>query len=153
MLRSSRRKDWLIPAMLPLLAIGCGSDNKADLAALISAANRSFESAFQAQNAGAVAALYTSIGQLLPPGAQPVTGTANIQAFWQAVMGMGIRSVRLTTNELLDCGESAVEVGAYELLGATNNTLDRGKYVVIWRSENGQWKLHRDIWNTSVPVA
>jgi ketosteroid isomerase-like protein len=31
--------------------------------------------------------------------------------------------------------------------------VDRGKYIVIWKREQGQWKLHRDIWNTSMPPA
>lgn len=22
------------------------------------------------------------------------------------------------------------------------------KYVVVWKKEDGQWRLHRDIWNT-----
>ena len=132
---------------------GCGgSDDNEDLAALISAANRSFESAFQAQSAPTLAGLYTSNGSVLPPGSEPVVGAANIQNFWQAVMNAGIRGARLTTNELTDCGDTAVEVGSYELLGSTNNVLDRGKYVVVWRRENGQWRLHRDIFNTSVPA-
>jgi len=133
---------------------GCGgSDDDGELPTLISAANRSFESAFQVQNAATLAGLYTSNGTLLPPGGEPVNGTAGIQAFWQAVFNAGIRGARLTTTELHDCGDTAVEVGSYELLGATNNVLDRGKYVVIWRQETGQWKLHRDIWNTSIPPA
>jgi hypothetical protein len=31
--------------------------------------------------------------------------------------------------------------------------LDKGKYIVIWKKEDGTWKLHRDIWTTSVPPA
>jgi ketosteroid isomerase-like protein len=27
--------------------------------------------------------------------------------------------------------------------------MDSGKYVVIWKREDGAWKLHRDIWTTS----
>jgi ketosteroid isomerase-like protein len=30
--------------------------------------------------------------------------------------------------------------------------IDNGKYVVLWRREAGQWKLHRDIWNSSQPA-
>jgi ketosteroid isomerase-like protein len=29
--------------------------------------------------------------------------------------------------------------------------LDKGKYIVIWKQEDGQWKLHRDIFNSSMP--
>jgi ketosteroid isomerase-like protein len=30
--------------------------------------------------------------------------------------------------------------------------LDEGKYVVIWKRHQGKWKLHRDIWTTSMPA-
>ena len=30
--------------------------------------------------------------------------------------------------------------------------LDEGKYIVIWKREAGQWKLHRDILNRSMPL-
>lgn len=33
------------------------------------------------------------------------------------------------------------------------NVADRGKYLVIWNRDGATWKLHRDIWNTSMPAA
>ena len=30
--------------------------------------------------------------------------------------------------------------------------MDQGKYVVIFKQVEGRWKLHRDIWNTSLPA-
>jgi hypothetical protein len=44
-------------------------------------------------------------------------------------------------------------VGKYTLTGDAGKVLDQGKYVVVWKRELGQWKLYRDIWNTSVPAA
>ena len=44
------------------------------------------------------------------------------------------------------------ETGTYEMYGDNNKTLDKGKYVVVWKQENGQWKIYRDIWNTSMPA-
>ena len=29
--------------------------------------------------------------------------------------------------------------------------IDHGKYMELWRLEKGEWKLHRDIFNSSVP--
>jgi len=29
---------------------------------------------------------------------------------------------------------------------------DNGKYVEIWKRENGSWKMDVDIWNSSVPL-
>ena len=47
-------------------------------------------------------------------------------------------------------GDTANEVGKLELRDAEGKVLDRAKYVVIWKKEGGSWKLHRDIWTTSV---
>jgi hypothetical protein len=56
---------------------------------------------------------------------------------------------KLTTLEVEAHGDSAHEVGAYELSDASGKVLDRGKYVVIWKRDAARWKLHRDIWTTS----
>ena len=29
---------------------------------------------------------------------------------------------------------------------------DRGKYLVIWKNVDGTWKLHVDIYNSSLPA-
>ncbi len=113
-------------------------------------ANQRFMAAFGRGDAAAVARCYTPDGQVLPPQSEPAKGRAAIEAFWRAVMGMGIARVSLETVEIIGDSEIACEVGRYSLSGADNQTVDRGKYVVIWRMEAGEWNLHRDIWNTSV---
>jgi ketosteroid isomerase-like protein len=30
---------------------------------------------------------------------------------------------------------------------------DKGKYIVVWKKEDGKWKLHRDLSNSDLPVA
>lgn len=62
----------------------------------------------------------------------------------------GVKDVSLVTLEVESHGDTAYEVGKLELRGADGKVLDRGKYVVIWKKEGTSWKLHRDIWNTSV---
>jgi uncharacterized protein (TIGR02246 family) len=114
-------------------------------------ANQHFIELFHHGDAAAVSRCYTPDGQVLPPQSEPVDGRPGIEAFWQAVMGMGIVSVTLETVELFDHGDSACEIGRYSLAVAGGQSVDHGKYVVVWRLEDGEWKLHRDIWNTSVP--
>jgi ketosteroid isomerase-like protein len=119
----------------------------------IAAANRIFMSAFARGDAAGLAALYTATAQLLPTHSEPVTGTQAIRTFWQTVIDMGIKEGTLETLELEDHGDTAHEVGRYTLRGEAGQVLDRGKYVVIWKREGGQWKLHRDIWNSSLPAS
>lgn len=124
-----------------------------DVRDAIAAVNQEFVTALARGDARGVAVLYTTNGQLLPTHSDFVTGTQAIQGFWQAVIDIGIRGGTLERLELESHGETAYEVGRYTLLGSVRQMLDQGKYVVIWKREGGQWKLHRDIWNSSLPAA
>jgi len=115
----------------------------------ILAANKIFMKAFADRDAAGMAALYTGNGQLLPPNSDFVTGASAIRTFWQAIMDMGIKSATLETMEVQGSSEGVVEIGKYTLFGDNRQLLDEGKYIVVWRNEGGQWKLHRDIWNSS----
>ena len=118
----------------------------------IQSGNANFMAAFQRGEAAGVAACYTADGQLLPPNSAPMSGTANIAAFWQGAMSLGIKSAKLETQSVEERGDLAVEVGQYTLTiqpeGAAAMT-DVGKYVVVWKDDGGAWKLHIDIWNTN----
>ncbi|MCG6954955.1 MAG: DUF4440 domain-containing protein [Gemmatimonadetes bacterium] len=123
-----------------------------DVNAAIAAANREFMEAFARQDAAGMAGMYTAEGQLLPANSDFVSGPSAIEQFWGGAMGMGIRTAKLETVELEAHGETAVEVGKYTLGGDEGQTLDQGKYVVVWKNDDGTWKLHRDIWTTSMPL-
>lgn len=67
-------------------------------------------------------------------------------------MDMGIKAIKLEAIEVEGYGDTASEVGRYTLEGEGGQVLDKGKFIVIWKQEAGQWKLHRDIINTSMPA-
>jgi uncharacterized protein (TIGR02246 family) len=115
-------------------------------------ANATFEANFERGDAAAVASLYTPNGVLLPTGMEPIEGPAGIQAFWQGAMEMGIKRVKLHTREVEQLTDTAIELGNYTLYGPQDMQLDQGKYVVVWKEQEGKWKLHQDIWNTSQPA-
>ena len=110
--------------------------------------NKKFMSAFGRGDAGGVAALYTDAGQLLPPGSDIITGREGIAAFWTGGMEMGIKRVELNTLELDPQGDTAIEVGRATLYSEGGDVIDDPKYLVVWKREGGQWRLHRDMWNS-----
>jgi uncharacterized protein (TIGR02246 family) len=118
----------------------------------IAAANENFMTAARRGDAAGLAALYTENGQVLPPNSDFVTGRAAIQVFWQAVIDMGIKEAKLEIIEVEGHGDTAIEVSRFTLYGEAGKELDKGKYIVIWKQEQGQWKLHRDIFNSSMPA-
>ncbi len=121
-----------------------------DIRAQIEAANRGFEAAFAKGDAAGVAACYSPDAQLLPPGSPMVSGNAAVQAYWDGAMKSGLKGVKLNTVEAVQHGDTAIEVGTADVTGADGGRLDDAKYIVIWKRVDGKWKLHRDIWNSSL---
>ena len=118
----------------------------------IAVANAEFMNTFNRGDGAGMGVVYTENGQLLPPNSDIVTGHSAISAFWQGAMDMGIKTAKLETVELEGQGDTAFEVGKYTLSGEGGKVIDSGKFIVIWKREGEKWKLHRDIWNSSMPA-
>ncbi len=127
-------------------------NNTTDVLEAIVAADETFMEIFRKGDAAGIAALYTENAQFLPPNSEIVMGRQAIQATFQAFMDMGVKAVNLETLEVEGYGDTASEVGTYTLEDVEGQILDRGKFLVIWKQEAGQWKLHRDMINTSMPA-
>ena len=127
------------------------SQSTTEVREAITAAIENFMAAYNQGDAVGLVALYTEKGQLLPTSSDFITGRPAIKKFWQARMNPGVNSVKLESVEIEAHEETAIEVGVYSVQGQENQVLDRGKYIAIWKLENGQWKLHRDMMNSSLP--
>lgn len=142
----------LVLGIMVLMTLSyAGQKEKADVSDAIASVNEKFVAAFSRGDAAGLASLYTENGQVLPPNSDFITGKTAIQGFWQVLLDMGLKAT-LETVELETHGDTAIEVGRYTLEGEGGQTLDEGKYLVVWKQADGQWKLHRDIFNSSLPV-
>lgn len=113
----------------------------------IAQANRKLEQALANSDAGAMASLYTKDGVCLPPDGGMAKGHDAIAAMWGgAIEQMGLKTVKLDTVDLEVTGDVACEIGE-ATLGLADGSQPVAKYVVVWKREDGAWKLHRDIWN------
>ncbi len=121
-----------------------------DVSSEIRVANQGFTTAFAQQDAATLASLYTMNAQLLPPNSDFVDGQAAIETFWQGVMDAGVAAASLTTEEAIGLDSLAYEVGRYALADSAGGAIDAGKYIVIWKRTPNGWRLHRDIWNSSM---
>lgn len=103
-------------------------------------------------DAAAIAGMYSSTAKVLPPNGELTEGRANIQKLWQGAIDSGMRDLSFEVLEVVKKGDTVYEVGKYSVKDAAGKEVDRGKYVVIYKREGGKWKLHRDIWNSSMPL-
>ena len=118
-----------------------------DVRAAVDAGNRAFTAAFVRGDAKAVSELYTEDAQVIAPAAPVAKGRAAIAAAWQKAMG-SVKDVRLETADVESAGDLAYETGTVHLTGR-GGAITKERYLVVWkRAKDGQWKLHRDIWNS-----
>lgn len=122
------------------------------VAALIKDRNKAFGAAVAAGDAAGLAKLYTRNARLMPQNAPACKGTKAIAAFWQGAFGMGIRGAALKSTAVEQFGTTAIEVGAFMLTAADGSVIDKGKYLVVWKKDAGQWRLHQDIFNSDGPA-
>ncbi len=117
----------------------------------IAAVNEEFMKKFNSGDAAGLAGLYTDSAQFLAPNCEIISGKQGIKALLQGMMNSGIKTIELKTAEIDSGGNKAFEVGKYVLKTEGGQTADQGKYMVSWKLENGKWKMHRDMINTSLP--
>lgn len=142
----------LVLGLMVLMTLSyAGEKEKADVRDAIVSMNKNFVAAFNRGDAAGLASLYTENAQVLPPNSDFMTGKTAIQGFWQVLLDMGLKAT-LETVEVEPHGNTAIEVGKFTLQSEGGQPVDKGKYLVVWKQDGGQWKLHRDIFNSSMPV-
>jgi len=73
----------------------------------------------------------------------------DILAFWGRTIRNSIkdstRNLLFTTTAFTGDSDYVVELGIFEERDDKNNLKNSGKYLVVWKQENGEWKIYRDI--------
>jgi len=111
--------------------------------------------ALAADDATAAAQVFTRDAKLSVPGAKEViAGRPAIADFWRAALTSGLEALELSTTDLEGEGDLRVETGSYTALGPNRVEAGRGHYLLVWKKEDGAWKIHRDFGHPgSAPVA
>ena len=155
MIRSSERTWITIGAAWLIAAAGLVHAASPDEAA-IRAQTTSWEKAFAAADAKALAALYAEDALLLPPGAAQVSGRAAIQEFFtKDTAGAKAAGATFVLNPKTDVGVSGNmgwESGTYKVT-VKGAVVETGKFLSVSRKKDGKWLYIRDTWNADAPPA
>ena len=119
--------------------------------AAIAASNKVFGECFAKGDSVTFVGCYTSDACINPSNMPRMCGPQAITAFFNGGYKMGIRNIKLTTEEVMGGKDAVVETGKYEMFVGDNVSAEKGKFIVVWKEENGKWKMHRDIWNSDSP--
>jgi ketosteroid isomerase-like protein len=96
---------------------------------------------------------YTKDGKIFPPNSEPIVGRRAISDFVSAVMKYGIKEYKDETTALYGNEDNLVEEGTYTMGDGNGNTIDKGKYIAIWRKEDGDWKIFSNMYNSNLAPA
>ena len=141
----------LMTLVLILLMAGCMQAPQTDLEGF-KAMRDVWQSAYDAKDPAVLAAIYAEDAVLLPPNSETIGSRAAIEAYLTESLASGI-STGMKDTEVYAHGDVGYMAGTYTVTDAGGATIDKGKYVEIWRQVDGKWQIYRAIWNSSLPLA
>ncbi|MDY8138591.1 YybH family protein [Aquimarina sp. 2201CG5-10] len=117
----------------------------------IMAANRAFSAAYIKKDYEALSKIYTVNGKAFPNRSPIITGYKNIKKAWSGSTDYTPVEHEIISEEIVVLGDTAHDYGYYKGKNLDKNGKEityKGKYVVIWKKANNQWKMYLDIWNS-----
>src|SRR5712691_9840022 len=157
MMNVLKKELMLAMAIVMLAACAPKAPNTAADEAALRADPEEWMKAYNAGNADGVAALYAEDAILLPPGAPAVTGRAAIRDFIAAETPKS-KAAQLTfkSDDITGVGVSGDMgwlSGIYSVTDGSGATVDKGKYLSVYRRVKDDWQLIRDTWNSDMASA
>lgn len=94
---------------------------------------------------------YTKDAWVMPAGVSKITGVDNIIKYFTPSPETPPFNVLVKSTEIFGNEDHVIETGIYELIFKSGETFDKGKFIVVWKQEDGIWKIHREIWTSDLP--
>lgn len=94
---------------------------------------------------------YTLDAKIFPNNTSIIAGRKAIEDYWTPSGGSRIKYHNINPEEIKINGDEAYDFGYYEGISVSadgNESNWKGKYVIIWRKVEGEWKIYLDIWNS-----
>ena len=143
---------------LLFLMIGCASESSSDTQAdeeAINAIWSTYESSLEAGDIEAWLSLWTEDGVQMPPNEPPVIGKNQLRTRNGGALDIFAVEIDITNQEVGVAGDWAFSRGIYTATFAPKDGSEPipvdGKFMTILKRQgDGAWKIHRDIFNSSV---
>ena len=161
------RNSLLAPVIAVFAAVGCTGDRKFDptpagksgavsfdLSAtrkVIEENNERFTRAHVTGDSALIDNMFTEDARVLPPGADPVIGRAAIAELTSQYILSGVTEFREETTDFYGNEDLLIDQGSYVMVYGKEKTVEKGKYLNVWKKEGGIWKIYSNIWNTNAP--
>ena len=150
----------LVMGVAALLGAGCSTDTQpsfADDHAAITAFNERYLAAINEENIAALSALTTDGHVMLPPNREPVVGKAANDAVNGGAFARYEFSETWVPVETVVDGDLGFQRGTFTVIATPRGDGDRlevrGSFLRVYeRQSNGEWRMTRDMFNSSTPL-
>jgi uncharacterized protein (TIGR02246 family) len=146
-----------IAAAVLFAATSAHAQQGADAAA-IGKVRAAYEKAAAAQDAAAMAKLFTADGVEMPPNAPAAKGRAAIEAYHKAFAQQFMNhGITITASDTKVTGDTAYDIGTYKqtLMPMKGGGMmdDKGKYIVLLKKDaSGNWAITHAMYNSDMPL-
>lgn len=112
--------------------------------------NESYSQRFMSNDTAYYADRYCKDAQVFSPGVPAVVSRDSIIKFFYGDGSNTDATIELPIGDVYGNEDMVVEEGTYNFPDGKGGSLDKGKFIALWKEEDGKWKLYREIWNTDL---
>lgn len=99
---------------------------------------------FKKGDTTAIVTSYTKDAKLLPCGHPEIEGRDSIGKWYSNLIHSNVLAIELNTSNVWGDSILLAEEGRYVYKG-DDSTVDKGKYIVLWKRQSGNWKMYREM--------
>ena len=149
--------SFLIGCSLAPLVPGCNQQQEPtfDVTAMkkmIEEKNNQFTKAHITGDSAFLVNIFTQDARVFAPNSDPVIGRPAIVVVNSQYLKLDIKEFREETTAFYGNEDYLIDEGNYYFRYGKDNTIDKGKYLNVWKKEDGDWKIYANIWNTNMPA-
>ncbi len=125
------------------------SGNKEDINSILTNISN-FSKAVMASDYQKIGNAYTVDAKIFPNNKDIIKGKKAIISYWTLPEDIKTKYHKVTPEEIKIIGNEAYDYGYYEGITLKTDGKEiswKGKYVIVWKKINKEWKIYLDIWN------
>ncbi len=112
--------------------------------------NKTYSNRFLTNDTAFYIERYCKDAEVYSPGVPAVKGRDSIISFFYQNGTNKETKIDLPPGNFYGNEELVLEEGIYNFPDGKGGSLDKGKFLAVWKKEEGKWKLFREIWNTDM---
>jgi ketosteroid isomerase-like protein len=137
-------------------AMSCGKKSGMDVSKVkqrIDVLNKNYGKRFGSNDPKYYQELYCKDAKIFPAQMPAVEGRDAIRTFYfDDGRNTSMSNILVNATYVYGNDDLVVEEGLYDFPAPNGGTNDIGKFIVLWKKEDGTWKMYREIWNSNLPI-